>query len=55
MDLSQSVQAIPEQTLAQPAFNDVRDIYNRVPGVTAGLVNGQKAPLLKVFRCVEVV
>ena len=28
MDLSQSVQAIPEQTLAQPAFNDVRDIYN---------------------------
>ena len=45
MDLSQSVQAIPEQTLAQPAFNDVRDIYNRVPGATAGLVNGQKAPL----------
>tara|TARA_B100001027_G_scaffold117693_1_gene81264 strand:+ start:170 stop:2407 length:2238 start_codon:yes stop_codon:yes gene_type:complete len=45
MDLSQSVQAIPEQTLAQPAFNDVRDIYNRVPGATAGITNGQKAPL----------
>ena len=45
MDLSQSVQAIPEETLAQPAFNDVRDIYNRVPGATAGITNGQKAPL----------
>ena len=45
MDLSQSVQAIPEETLAQPAFNDVRDVYNRVPGATAGIVNGQKAPL----------
>ena len=28
MDLSQSVQAIPEEVLAQPAFNDIRDIYN---------------------------
>ncbi len=45
MDLSQSVQAIPEEVLAQPAFNDVRDIYNRVPGATAGITNGQKAPL----------
>ena len=45
MDLSQSVQAIPEEVLAQPAFNDIRDIYNRVPGATAGITNGQKAPL----------
>jgi iron complex outermembrane receptor protein len=45
MDLSQSVQAIPEEVLAQPAFNDVRDVYNRIPGATAGITQGQKAPI----------
>ena len=54
MDLSQSVQAIPEEVLAQPAFNDVRDIYNRIPGATAGITQGQKRRLLKAFNCVAV-
>ena len=35
MEIPQSVQAIPRQTLSMPIYRDVTDVYNLVPG--AGL------------------
>ena len=41
MDIPQSIQAITEETLEMPIYNDVRDIYNLVPGA---VVHSNKQP-----------
>ena len=44
MEIPQSVQAIPRQTLSMPIYRDVTDIYNLVPGATTAITQGGKPP-----------
>ena len=44
MEIPQSLQAIPRQTLSMPIYRDVTDIYNLVPGATTAITQGGKPP-----------
>jgi len=44
MEIPQSVQAIPRQTLSMPIYRDVTDVYNLVPGATTAITQGGKPP-----------
>ena len=45
MDIPQSVQVISREMLEQPIYSDISDIYNLVPGATAGITQGGKLPV----------
>ena len=42
MEVPQSIQAIQRETLEMPIYRNVRDIFNQVPGATAGITQGGK-------------
>ena len=45
MEIPQSVQVISREMLEQPIYSDISDIYNLVPGATAGITQGGKLPV----------
>ena len=45
MEVPQSIQAIQRETLELPIYRNVRDIFNKVPGATAGITQGGKLPV----------
>ena len=42
MEVPQSIQAIQRET---PIYRNVRDMFNKVPGATAGITQGGKLPV----------